>query len=472
MKTLMTIPLNGSLRMRGKAPLCPGNGNRRNGLARNGAGAAMRILAVLLMLCVCATAGAAQVTVSSALGQLVMLPRAEQTNYLKIGLTGVFESDARERTPVNLAIVLDHSGSMSGEKLAHAKEAAIMAIVQLTPADILSVVIYDSEVEVLVPATKVSDPQTICQAIRRISAGSNTALFAGVSKGAREVRKFLDRGRVNRVILLSDGLANEGPSTPHELGELGASLIKEGISVTTFGLGLGYNEDLMAELSRRSDGNHAFIETPRELARIFNAEFGDVLSVVAQEVKVDIGFTNCRPVRLLGRDGEIRGHTVFTTLNQLYGNQEKFVLLEFASDGRNDAPPTMDVQVTWTDMKTHQTVSAKDQVIVRFSEKPEEVSAGENRAVMISASQLIANDQYKVATRLRDEGKIDEARKLLLSNTEYLVERAKRYQAPALKDFSEQNVKDAEKLENADEWNKTRKNMRKLQHSNDFQQSY
>ena len=430
------------------------------------------VLAALVALLCCLPLDAAQVSVSSALGQAVMISRPDQPNFLKVSLNGRLDDGWKERTPVNLAIVLDRSGSMAGDKLEHAKEAAIMAIERLTPADILSVVIYDSEVEVLVPATKVSDPQAICQAIRRIRAGSNTALFAGVSKGAREVRKFLDRGRVNRIILLSDGLANEGPSTPHELGELGASLIREGISVTTFGLGLGYNEDLMAELARRSDGNHAFIETPAELARIFNAEFGDVLSVVAQEVTVEIVFSHCRPVRLLGRDGEIRDRTIRTTLNQLYGNQEKYVLLEFASDGRDNIPPAIEVRVSWTDMRTKKSETSTERIAVRFSEKPEEVSAAENRAVMISASQLIANDRYKIATRLRDEGRIEEARKLLLTNTEYLDEKAKRYQAPQLKEFSEQNVKDAKTLDDAEEWNRTRKNMRKIQHSTDYQQSY
>mgnify|MGYP003380095548 CR=1 FL=1 len=83
--------------------------------------------------------------------------------------------------------------------------------------------------------------------VRRYS--GSTPLFAGVSQGAPELRKFLDKNRVNRVILLSDGQANVGPSSPNELGRLGLSLGKEGIAVTTIGLGLGYNEDLMAPVS-------------------------------------------------------------------------------------------------------------------------------------------------------------------------------------------------------------------------------
>jgi len=428
-------------------------------------------LALLALLLVSAWCGAGQVDVTASFGQPYMLAGSGQTNFLKVGLTGKLEAGARERAPVNLAIVLDKSGSMSGEKLRHAKEAAIMAVERLNGDDIVAVVAYDSQVEVLVPATKVSEREAIVAAIRRLEAGSNTALFAGVSKGAREVRKFLDRGRMNRIVLLSDGLANEGPSTPQELGELGASLIREGISVTTFGLGLGYNEDLMAELARRSDGNHAFIEKPQELARIFNAEFGDILSVVAQEVKVEITFRNGRPLRLLGRDGEIRDRTVVTTLNQLYGNQEKYLLLEFEADG-TAAAPAVDLVVAWSDLKSRKDERFTRQAAVQFTDDAAEVGRRSDREVMVAVSKLIANDSYKVATRLRDEGKIEDAKKILLSNKDYLKRQAVQYKAPELDEFAEQNVKDAENLKNETDWNKTRKEMRKIQHATDMQQSY
>ena len=190
--------------------------------------------------------------------------------YLKIGLTGE-DNRSAQRPDLNIALVLDRSGSMAGEKLEKAKEAAHFAVSMLKPRDIISLIIFDEEVQVLVGATRVSDATRIDRAIDSIEEGGSTALFAGVSKGAVEVRRYLDRNHVNRVILLSDGQANVGPDSPEALGELGASLAKEGISVSTLGLGTDYNEDLMARLAATSDGNHAFIENPRDLARIFAA---------------------------------------------------------------------------------------------------------------------------------------------------------------------------------------------------------
>src|SRR5262249_32047712 len=149
----------------------------------------------------------------------------------------------------------------AGEKINKANEASRMVLDRLDSNDILSVVAYDDTAEVLVPATRVFDKEAIRRRIAAIVPQGSTALFAGVSKGIEEVRKFRDAAHVNRVVLLSDGQANVGPSSPNELGRLGAATAKEGISITTIGLGLGYNEDLMTQLAMRSDGNHGFAES-------------------------------------------------------------------------------------------------------------------------------------------------------------------------------------------------------------------
>ena len=249
---------------------------------------------------------------------------------IKIGLDGVRMPRHGHRPPVNLAIVIDRSGSMAGDKIAKAREAAIEGVRRLAPDDIASLVVYDTNVQTLVPAQRVGDGRRLEQAIRGIEVGGNTALHGGVTRGAAEVRRNMeDRRFINRVILLSDGLANVGPSSPEELGRLGTSLMKEGISVTTIGLGLGFNEDLMTRLAQRSDGNTYFVEHSGDLPRIFAAELGDVLNVVARRVVIEIEFpVGVRPLNFVGRDGIIRGQRAELTLNQLYGGQEKFALVE------------------------------------------------------------------------------------------------------------------------------------------------
>ncbi len=433
----------------------------------------MPLIVVVLFALGAGTACAGTVDMMVALGQPVVLQGAKHLNYLKIGLTGQADGNRWRRTPVNVAIVLDRSGSMQGEKLAHARRAAIMAVERLDKADIVSVIAYDSHVKVIVPATKAREKYAICRAIEQLEAGSNTALFAGVSKGAAEVRKFLDRERVNRIILLSDGLANEGPSTPNELGELGASLKKEGISVTTLGLGLGYNEDLMSQLANRSDGNNAFIENPEDLARVFDREFGDVLSVVAKEVTIKIRVDNGRPVRVLGREADIRDREVTAVINQLYSNQEKYVLLEveMPAGEANATLSVAEVTVTYANLLTNAVEKLTGQASARFTASPAEVAANENSKVMVSAVDQLANERFKLATRLRDEGKIEEAKKALRENRAYLESSASKYQAPSLSTFAEQNTKAEKDVSEAD-WNRARKTMRNLQNVRDQQQAW
>ncbi len=440
----------------------------------------MRILSHVLILVVgflvwtCAAEAQSQVQIDLAFGKpVVLLENPDGVNYLKIGLRGAPVLKAKSRPPVNLAIVLDRSGSMQGEKLENAKKAAVMAIERLDRQDILSVVAYDSTVQVIVPATRVSDRHEIIRAVNQLEAGSNTALFAGVSKGAQEVRKFFEPGRVNRIILLSDGLANEGPSSPEELGELGASLGREGITVTTFGLGLGYNEDLMSQLARRSDGNHAFIEHPKELAKVFDLEFGDVLSVMAQEVRLTVDCEQMTPIRALGRDVTIRGRRIEAELNQLYANQEKFILVEVRVD-RDLNPqqkPEVRVEVQYRNMLAAKRDTLNSSLTLEYTRDPKEAAARENSSVMVDVVNLLANENYKLATRLRDEGKVEEARRTLAGNVSFLSEKAKLYKSDKLNRFAEQNEMDAKNLDEAS-WNKTRKGMRKDQHANDMQQMW
>ena len=348
----------------------------------------------------------------------------KQSTWIRVGLNGFQMESEQKRPPVNLAIVLDKSGSMQGEKITQARQAAIDALSLLSPDDIVSIITYDSTVNVLVPATKLTDKNAVANAIRGISASGNTALFAGVSKGAAEVRKFIDKERVNRVILLSDGLANVGPSSPGELGSLGTSLLKENISVTTLGLGLGYNEDLMVALAGKSGGNHQFIEDATELVDVFRREFDDVLSVVAQEVDVKITIPEgLRPVRVLGNEADINGQQIVTRLAQIYSEQNKHVIVEVevpASEA-GSRKKLATVSVSYTNMKTQETDKLSGTTRVKFSSSDEDVEASLNRNVLADVVALVSSEQSKLATRFLDEGEIMKCREVLQSNVDFLT---------------------------------------------------
>lgn len=404
-----------------------------------------------------------------------LLANEVQTVFLKVGLNGFELSAAANRPPANVSIVLDRSGSMDGEKLARAKEAAQLAVDMLEDRDIVSIVTYDDTVSVLVPATRVSERSYIKRRIESITAGGSTALFAGVSKGADEVSRFFERNKVNRVILLSDGLANIGPDSPMALGSLGESLKRIGISVSTIGLGLGYNEDLMVALAERSDGNHAFVENYKDLTRIFQYEFQDILSVIAQDVKIEISCKNgIIPIRILGRKAEIIGGKVYTTINQLYSNQEKYLLLEL------EVPPFMqgtevdvaEIKVTYNNMKAYRTDNLLGEAMLSFTGSRAVVEESKDKGTLVEAVKQIATETSEKAIGLRDEGRVDEAQKLLEANSVFLLQEAEELESPELEGLGFSSQADAAVIEDDEDWNSNRKRMKKETYEVQSQQSY
>ena len=432
------------------------------------------VSALIFLSIFASTLSAATVDLNVSVSNPFLLADQEQSIFLKVGLTGGDLGDER-RTPANVSIVLDRSGSMNGEKMARAKEAASIAISMLDDRDIVSIVTYSDTVSVLVPATRVSDRQYIQRRIETVFADGNTALFAGVSKGANEVSKFLEQNSVNRVILLSDGLANVGPDSPGELGSLGESLKRSGVSVTTIGLGLGYNEDLMVQLARRSDGNHAFVENYNDLTRIFRYEFQDILSVVAQDVYIEI---NCPegvvPLRILGRDAEIIGNKVYTTINQLYSNQEKYLLVEL-NVSPNQVGSRMnvaDVTIKYADMKSKRSDQLFGNSEVEFTKSEETVKRSVDKETVIDAVKQISAEVSEEAVLLRDEGRVEEAQALLENNTEYLFEAATALESDELLILGDVNAMDAEAIEDDSSWNENRKRMKADSYEIQSQQSY
>jgi Ca-activated chloride channel family protein len=355
------------------------------------------------------------------------------------------------RPPVNLALVIDRSGSMSGDKIAKAREAALEAVRRLSPDDIVALVVYDSHVQTLVPAQRVGDGRRLEQAIRGIEVGGNTALYGGVTRGVAEVRRHLeDRRFVNRVILLSDGLANVGPSSPEDLGRLGASLLKEGISVTTIGLGLGFNEDLMTRLAQCSDGNTYFVEHSGDLPRIFAAELGDVLSVIARRVIIEIEFPEgVRPMKFIGRDGAIRGQRAELTLNQLYGGQEKFALVEVeVAPARAGAELEIArARVSYENPINQRTTTVTAKRSVQFSE---------NRAAVIRSADHQVQADYAAnalamakdeAVAYVDSNRRDRAADVLRQKAQELNAMAEVYRNPAVKALAAPAAPEADRLE-------------------------
>lgn len=396
-----------------------------------------------------------------------LLRRDKQRIYLKIGLTGGRIYRTTKRTPLNLAIVLDRSTSMSGERIAKAKEAAKLALELLQPNDVVSLITYDSTVEVLVPATQLTADNRgdVQRKIDAIQVRGWTALWGGVKKGIEETQKFLDKKRVNRVILLSDGQANVGPRRPEDMAKLAQMSAKLGIAITTVGLGLGYNEDIMTQLAQHSDGNHGFAKTGSDLQRIFQSELGNLIAVVAQNITVDITCQpGVRPLRVLDRQANVQGQNIRLSWNQLYSGQHKYIIVEAeVSTVGKDSQPLAQVQVRHTNMGTFRLDVSQHLLSMRWTNNPQKEQQHLDKSLMSQVTEAIANEVTQQAVKLRDQGKFDEAKTLLLKNAAHLKTMGLTLQSKRLLQFSAENETNAKHLTSY-RWNETRKSMRKSQY--------
>ena len=190
------------------------------------------------------------------------------------------------RAPLSLAIVIDRSGSMSGGRLETAKECVLHLAKRLAPTDELAIVAYDDEVNVVLPLSPVNE-SSVRAALDAIWVGGSTNLSGGWLKGMETLRAT-SADRVRRVLLLTDGQANVGIVDHDVLKKITREAGAQGISTTTIGFGDDFDEHLLSAMADAGGGGAHFAATPDAAPGIFANEFEGLVTVVAQNVSVEI----------------------------------------------------------------------------------------------------------------------------------------------------------------------------------------
>jgi Ca-activated chloride channel family protein len=216
------------------------------------------------------------------------IPTSGGEVWLQIGLQAR-GSENESRTPLNLALVLDCSGSMGDRgKMAYLKQSLMVFLESLQPDDLVAIVAYSDSAWVVRKAQPVGDGAWIRRTIERLVPGGSTNLHDGMMLGFEEVDRNFDVRRNNRVILLTDGIANVGVIDPDRIAAEALSYNQDGIYLSTIGLGLDMNDQLLSTLARQGRGAYHFVDSAQEMDKVFRVEVEGLVERVANDVWVSI----------------------------------------------------------------------------------------------------------------------------------------------------------------------------------------
>lgn len=315
------------------------------------------------------------------------------------------------RLPLNLSFVLDRSGSMTGEKLEYTKQAVRYALDHLTPEDKASIVVYDQEVQVLSEAGAVTYKDSLKGIISQVYPGGSTNLSGGMIQGYRQVMQHRKNGQVDRVLLLTDGLANVGVTDPALLAAKATSMRESGVSVTTIGVGADFNEDLLTAIAEGSGGNYYYIDSPERIPDIFTDELKELLSVVGQNVEV--AFKSAAGVKVNKVWGyKSKGDQVVEmALPDLFASDRKALMLEIeVKSAASGLRPLGTVRLTYDDAGgSMELTTCEVDLEVFCTDDQELLSLPEEPEVSVQLELSKAAEDRNKALHLADQGDVEAA---------------------------------------------------------------
>lgn len=260
--------------------------------------------------------------------------------YLVVDLAAMDAPQSAVRPAMAVALVIDRSGSMSGPKMPNAIMAASSFIASLSDGDVVSIFQYDDVVEQLAPPTVVNavSRQGLIASVSRMFPRGSTNLHGGLQAGISSLLRPEAARPLRRVVVISDGHANVGPASADELGIATAHAATMGVSVTTIGVGLDYDERVMGTMAARSGGRFYHLQEPSQMAVILESELDALSQTVARNVIIDlVPATGVQFVSATGADLVQQGPQVRLRVGELQGGVRRPVVVSLRLPENGDS---------------------------------------------------------------------------------------------------------------------------------------
>ena len=286
------------------------------------------------------------------------LPTTGGETFVFASVAGRDESSRAVAAPLNLGIVIDRSGSMKGQRIVNALAAATGTIDRMRDGDLVSVVSFDDSAQVVVPPTRISSSTrgSVVSAIQSIRLGGDTCISCGLDTAMNELMRAGDSRGITKMLLLSDGAANQGVRDVSGLRQIAGRMRDRGCNISTIGVDVDFDEKIMSAIATESNGRHHFVANASELTNVFNQEFDSLLATVAREAELEIELApGVEPVQVFDRSHRRSGQRITVPFGTFSAKQEKTVLLKVRvseSLARSDNQPIARLRLAYEDAAT------------------------------------------------------------------------------------------------------------------------
>eukprot|EP00996_Jenningsia_fusiforme_P004305 NODE_511_length_2163_cov_39.479186_g469_i0.p1 GENE.NODE_511_length_2163_cov_39.479186_g469_i0~~NODE_511_length_2163_cov_39.479186_g469_i0.p1 ORF type:complete len:451 (+),score=107.87 NODE_511_length_2163_cov_39.479186_g469_i0:697-2049(+) len=327
------------------------------------------------------------VKVTAAPSVFALVRSTKSTFHVQLNVTAAETSEKENRatrTPFEMAIVLDCSGSMSGQKIERAKQAVVNVVENLIPGDLLHFVVYDTDVETVFRSGTVDQAEDLAAQVRRIRDRGMTNLFGGLERGY-EVMGTRSRGRLQKVFLFSDGLVNVGTSDHGEIKALvRRQRLENGILTSAFGIGEDFDADLMMSIAEVGAGDYFFIAEAEDTERVVEVGLKGLARTVALTPRLRVrGLNGATVTRLFGFENADLGAGV--VLSDVRRGGIKKLLIEVAVDatmnGELPSEELVEYRVDYTVVATEQVEEVRGNVVMEWVDSDKAASITHNAQV-------------------------------------------------------------------------------------------
>ncbi|MBL8613119.1 MAG: VWA domain-containing protein [Myxococcales bacterium] len=356
-------------------------------------------------------------TMDVRLGHATLAEAGRGETYLFAQVAGAEGAAVTQAPPMNLAIVIDRSGSMKGDRIANAIAAAVGSVERMRDGDTVTVVTFDTQAQVVVAPTRVSQSNraSIEGQIRSIRLGGDTCISCGLDEAMRQLESApVASNAVQRMLLLSDGATNHGIRDVGGLRTMAGRMRGKGFAISTVGVDVDFDEKVMAAIASESNGKHYFVASPSALPQVFSQEFDSLLASVAKDAEMIIELApGVEVAEVFDRSFRREGNKLIVPFGTFSGAQEKTVLvkLKVPTDKAGERS-VADVKLAYQDLAEGRGGSCDGTLAaVVTDERTAQKDLDPFVAARLERSRTAQT--LTQANILFEQGKVDEARKTL-----------------------------------------------------------